>query len=100
MMVLKSCKQDSCRDPWKALHPDGSVRHLQDALSPQFDAFYDEQPRVQFTGCELGYLLDVEGPQDVNQDTGKGLLVQEQLGELKRRKAEWFRYGGQLEWWT
>lgn len=64
MMVLKSCKGSVCVEPWKALHPDGDVESLSDALRVQFDAFYEQQARVSFGRCELGYIVDAEGPQE------------------------------------
>ncbi|RMD40226.1 hypothetical protein DV735_g4905, partial [Chaetothyriales sp. CBS 134920] len=66
LLVLKSCKASSCTDPWRVLHPGGSVSDLHAALAPQFDHFYDtEQERVSFSRCELGYIISAEGPQDV-----------------------------------
>lgn len=63
MMVLKSCKAKSCQKPWKALHPGGDISTLKDALHHAFDTFYRSQPKVSFTSCELGYMLEAEGPQ-------------------------------------
>lgn len=64
MMVLKSCKEDTCIHPWKALHPDEDVQSLSEAIHDRFDAFYEQQPRVSFTKCELGYIKESEGPQE------------------------------------
>lgn len=64
MMVLKSCKAESCQKPWNALHPDGDISTLKDALHHTFDSFYRSQPKVSFTSCELGYLPEAEGPQN------------------------------------
>jgi hypothetical protein len=34
------------------------------ALSSRFDVFYEQQQKkVSYNRCELGYLLDAEGPQ-------------------------------------
>lgn len=66
MMVLKSCKGDSCRRPWSVLQPGNKIKTLKDALAHHYDAFYDEQPKVKFQECALGYIRDVEGPQDAN----------------------------------
>jgi hypothetical protein len=68
LLVLKSCAGTACTDPWKSLHPTGSVNSLSDALNPQYDEYYTKLPQVAFERCELGYLLDAEGPQwgDVN----------------------------------
>ncbi|KAL7625868.1 hypothetical protein AAE478_005091 [Parahypoxylon ruwenzoriense] len=64
LFVLKSCKAESCINPWKALHPAGNVGSLRDALSPRFDAFYeDESRKIEFDRCEMGFILDAEGPQ-------------------------------------
>jgi len=65
-MVLKSCKGPQCTQPWKTLHPDGSVHSLVDALDSKYDAFYASQPKVQFAECALGYLIQSEGPQTPN----------------------------------
>ncbi|KAE8145674.1 alkaline-phosphatase-like protein [Aspergillus avenaceus] len=62
LMVLKSCQGKTCVDPWRVLHPDGSVATLRDAMSPQYDRFYQDQYRVSFSRCEYGYLVDAEGP--------------------------------------
>ncbi|GFP54831.1 arylsulfatase [Trichoderma asperellum] len=64
MMVLKSCKEQSCTHPWKSLHPLGKVNNLLDALSSDYDDFYREQVKVSFTRCEGGYIVESEGPQD------------------------------------
>ena len=64
LFVLKSCKGDRCVNPWSALHPEGDVLTLADALHPKFDAFYEaEQVRVKYNRCEPGYIIDAEGPQ-------------------------------------
>lgn len=68
MVVLKSCRGDSCRNPWASLHPDEQgVDTLASALDTRFDGFYKDQPRVRFDGCELGYIRESEGPQNVYQ---------------------------------
>ncbi|KAL7797221.1 alkaline-phosphatase-like protein [Trichoderma ceciliae] len=64
MMVLKSCKQQSCIHPWKSLYPSGNVQNLLDALSLEYDDFYREQVKVSYTKCEDGYIIESEGPQD------------------------------------
>eukprot|EP00955_Chlamydomonas_euryale_P080643 363446-Chlamydomonas_euryale.AAC.14 len=40
MTVMAYCKGPSCRNPWRVLHPDGSVNYLLEAMSPVFDSFY------------------------------------------------------------
>lgn len=63
MMVLKSCEGDECTHPWLQLHPQGNVKTLQDALDWRYDSFYANQPKVAFSACKLGYLVEFEGPQ-------------------------------------
>lgn len=63
MMVLKSCKAASCTDPWKVLHPQGDVTDLPSALNTGLDNFYEAQLKVSFSKCELGYIVESEGPQ-------------------------------------
>ncbi|KAJ6276583.1 alkaline-phosphatase-like protein [Bipolaris maydis] len=65
-MVLKSCKGKVCMKPWKTLHPQGNVNTLGDAMDKTYDHFYSLQPKVSFDRCALGYLLEVEGPQNAN----------------------------------
>ncbi|KAH0428072.1 arylsulfatase [Colletotrichum camelliae] len=64
LLVTKSCKGPICTHPWRWLHPQGNVDTLRDALSPRFDIFYQKQQvRVEYSRCEMGYLVDAEGPQ-------------------------------------
>jgi N-acetylglucosamine-6-sulfatase len=65
-MVTKSCKGSTCTDPWSVIHPKGDVKTLKDALNKRFDAFYlsEVAKKVSFEKCELGYILESEGPQD------------------------------------
>ncbi|KAL3486221.1 alkaline-phosphatase-like protein [Aspergillus germanicus] len=63
LFVLKSCKGQTCRKPWQALHPVGDVEKLKDALSAEFDHYYEvKQRRVEYNFCSNGYLVDAEGP--------------------------------------
>ncbi|KAK6388126.1 hypothetical protein LTR65_008134 [Meristemomyces frigidus] len=63
LVVLKTCKARECTHPWEVLHPAGDVRNLNDALSAEFNDFYEvQQERVYFTQCEKGYIAESEGP--------------------------------------
>jgi N-acetylglucosamine-6-sulfatase len=64
MLVLKTCKAETCRNPWGVLHPAGDVRSLADALDATFDTFYQRENKVHFDECLGGYLLDNEYPID------------------------------------
>ncbi|KAF7550645.1 hypothetical protein G7Z17_g5585 [Cylindrodendrum hubeiense] len=91
MMVLKSCKGQECVRPWGTLHPAGDVVSLIDSLDSRYDVFYQVQPKVSFSKCELGYIRESEGPQDVVQFEKD---MQEQGAPVK------FRYQGGFSIWT
>lgn len=87
MMVLKSCKASSCTDPWKVLHPQGDVTDLPSALSTGLDSFYEEQPKVSFSKCELGYIIESEGPQipfAFGQTGSDGGMFVQEAGERQK----------------
>lgn len=67
LMVQKSCKGKTCREPWKSLHPDGRVQNLKDAMGQQFDGFYEAQIEVQWDYCHNGYVPEAEGPMFGNE---------------------------------
>lgn len=62
LLTLKRCSGKVCTRPWEYLHPQGNVENLGDAMEHRFDAFYEAQPKVSFSGCALGQLLEFEGP--------------------------------------
>lgn len=94
LMVLKSCKAAGCHAPWSVLHPDGNTKTLKDALHADYDAFYSKQPKVSFSSCQQGYLIDAEGPQHVDvwdedyQSAGMG------------ERQQTFTYHGDHSLWT
>lgn len=65
LLVLKSCKAESCRLPWSQIHPDGTVNNLRDALDAKYDEFYAGQPKISFSDCKDFYDIGSEGPQDL-----------------------------------
>ncbi|KAK8062980.1 arylsulfatase-like protein [Apiospora hydei] len=86
LFVLKSCKAATCIRPWEALHPGGDVRSLADALSPRWDRFYEERERgIWFDRCEMGFILDAEGPQFGDEEEG-------QAEEALRHQAAWHEW--------
>ena len=96
MMVLKSCKQRECTHPWEILHPNGDVRSLADALSESYDAFYEAQPKVTFSSCQLGYIVEEEGPQHANIfESGGEAAPMSGLG-----KQQSFQYRGPWNIWV
>ena len=85
LLVLKTCKAASCRDPWGVLHPDGKIKDLRGALAETFDAFYEKQPRVKFEKCLLGYLEENEKPLSpiLSSDEVEGGRLRDQGFEYK-----------------
>ena len=73
-MVTKLCKGHTCVDPWSVIHLGGDVKTLADALHAEFDGFYvSVAESVSFDRCELGYIRESEGPQEiVNFEEWKG----------------------------
>ena len=62
-LSLKSCKGRQCTHPWEALHPEGNVESLKDAMGSQYDDFYEhEQYQVSFDHCTAGYIEEYEQP--------------------------------------
>ena len=49
------------------LHPSGGVKTLVDSLKPEFEAFYQTQPKVSFSACKVAYFPGFEGPMEANQ---------------------------------
>lgn len=92
MMVLKSCKGQACVDPWGVLHPNSNIKTLKHALAHHYDAFYEDQPKVSFDSCELGYIREIEGPQSPN------IYRESERSELKRQPS--FVYQGHWSLWT
>lgn len=66
LMVTKSCKQDSCRNPWGVMFPNGEVDDLTTAMATTYDSFFENQPKVQFEECTAGYLEEFETPYNVD----------------------------------
>lgn len=62
LQVLKTCKSHTCRRPWEALHPNGDVLTLVQALDPKYDSFYESQTKVTWTKCDAGYSIENELP--------------------------------------
>ncbi|ORX97372.1 Arylsulphatase [Basidiobolus meristosporus CBS 931.73] len=51
--VLRDCLGNTCRDPWKVLHPDGAVRNLRQALSRVYDSYYAQLAVFKFDTCQV-----------------------------------------------
>lgn len=63
LFVQKTCKGETCREPWEALMPGQGVSSLGDALDQSFDELFSSLPKVSFTACLGGYYTFAEGPQ-------------------------------------
>ncbi|KAI1080470.1 arylsulfatase precursor [Whalleya microplaca] len=65
LLTLKTCKGKVCTRPWDVIHPEGNVRNLKDAMKAEYNIFYmEQQPKVSFGACALGYLTQYEGPME------------------------------------
>ena len=64
LLVLKTCKGASCREPWRHLLDIKGINILADAMDPSLDAFFAAQEGVSFSQCRMGHLVSVEGPQE------------------------------------
>ena len=56
LLVGKSCKQESCRNPWITLFPSGEVSDLAGAMKAKYDSFFEDQPKVSFSSCKSCHL--------------------------------------------
>jgi hypothetical protein len=99
VLVLKSCKGETCIHPWKVLHPEGNVHSLVDSLGQRFDAFYHEQPKVSFSKCELGFIKESEGPLEPKQFSKDEIYWEERREALRKQGVPVsFKYQGPLGW--
>jgi hypothetical protein len=62
LLVTKTCKGKTCRRQWEALHPNGEVKTLANALDSKFDHFYKKQNKVKWVQCDRGYRIENEMP--------------------------------------
>lgn len=65
LLITKTCKGDSCRQPWHVAFPDGKVNYLYDAMNPKYDEFFANQPKVDFE-CVPGDIRERSGPLELN----------------------------------
>lgn len=65
LMVLKSCKQDSCRDPYNVIFPKGEVQNLTAMMDKKYDSYFENSPKVQFVTCYTGHIEQLEGPVEI-----------------------------------
>jgi hypothetical protein len=62
ILVLKTCKGKVCSDPWEKLLPGSDVSTLAQAMKSTYDEYFAKLPKVSYSACEDGYLLESEGP--------------------------------------
>jgi arylsulfatase A-like enzyme len=84
VLIQKSCSADTCREPWKQLHPEGNVNTLADALNERYDAFYENSYKVAKVGWEVCF----NGLQAGNSSTLYSLANEQPLWQnLRVRNA-------------
>jgi hypothetical protein len=62
ILVLKTCKGKVCSDPWGELLPGSNVTLLGQAMDSKYDTYFTQLPKVSYSVCEPGYILESEGP--------------------------------------
>ena len=75
VLVQKTCVADVCREPWKQLHPDGSVTTLAHALYEDHDHFYTRSYGLAKVGWKECY----SGLEDGNSSTLYSLANEEPI---------------------
>lgn len=55
VLWLKACKGTDCRRVWPHIFPNGEAKSFVDAMSPQWDTYFDDLPKVAYASCDLGY---------------------------------------------
>ncbi|KAI5243090.1 arylsulfatase [Aureobasidium subglaciale] len=98
LVVLKTCKGNTCVKPWESHHEDGSVAILTEALNPKFDNYYLKYPKVGFSSCELGYIKSAEGNQDHISHAGVSWMTD--VEAPVQRGQEPFQYRGSWSDWV
>lgn len=86
LAVLKSCSGETCRHPWKVLHPSGDVKTLRDALKPEYNEFYKNLPKVEFKHCMRHY-----DPQ--NELPASSVFPGNHKSQHARHLEEWMHMG-------
>lgn len=99
LFLMKSCKGETCRNPWGTLMPGAGVSSLIDSLGEKHNNFFEETlPRVGFTSCEPGYIIAAEGPQ-YNRWVNKQERFDDAVS-LGLVSPQSVRIGGDMEWST
>lgn len=75
LMVLKTCRQDTCRDPYSVLFPKSEVKNLTAAMNKTYDTFFNNMPKVAFQGCYTGYIPEFEQSQKDFKPYSAGLRL-------------------------
>ncbi|KAG2440650.1 hypothetical protein HYH02_010229 [Chlamydomonas schloesseri] len=55
LTVMSYCSGATCRNPFIAIHPDGSVTNLEQAMDARFDDLYGGFKKLSFKRCALYY---------------------------------------------
>jgi hypothetical protein len=82
MMVLKSCKGDTCRKPWTALHPSGDVASLK-VLFPSFTLKIRMLIDIRMLSRRISTRSTTTSPRSASPNVRKGTSVT--LKALKKR---------------
>ncbi|KAJ3043617.1 hypothetical protein HDV00_004718 [Rhizophlyctis rosea] len=83
LSVLHDCTGETCRKPWRKIHPDGSVKSLADALDRELDTFYasGDAGRLVIEECLDHY-------ERGNEKVVRGVLKVQSLDDVDLRMDE------------
>ena len=89
VLVQKTCTEDVCREPWKQLHPDGSVKTLTSALHEKYDDFYARSYSVAKVGWKQCYsgLHNSSGSTLYDLNNEQPLWLNQTVVQLVRSRA-------------
>lgn len=98
LLVLKACAGQDCYQPWSALHPEGGVTTLQQALATKFDQFYANQPKVTYAKCLGGYVVSNELPVNFHAYGNTTTTVERDIGgDVPDDIVDWEAHYGDWE---
>ncbi|KAF2741563.1 sulfatase [Polyplosphaeria fusca] len=98
LLVLKSCKAESCVQPWRELHGDGGVGNLREAMGAEWDGMYEglyNSSRVGFTRCYKDGTIDLAAEGPMWRGGGRGEMVGRNQTQGTMEEEE---EGGKLGW--
>lgn len=63
LLVLRRCSGSACLSPWSSIFPNGEVHDLSEALSAEYDDYFEELEKFEYEECKIGFFEELEGPE-------------------------------------